>query len=78
MSRRSTLQAGSVVQLSPESCRNRMFAGAMLVVSELKAWGVQGYVQVLGDDGQPGGQAYYRARFNEFEPTGGMAPWVID
>lgn len=75
----NTLRAGLIVQLSPEPgvCGNPMFAGCLMVVSEVKAWGVQGYVQDLGRDEKPGGQAHYRARFAEFESTGGMAQWVI-
>lgn len=71
------LQVGQIVQLSPETCRNLMFAGCLMVVSEPKSWGAQGYVQALGADEKPGGQAYYRADWSEMEPTNGMAPWVI-
>ena len=70
------LQLLDIVQLNPATCRNQMFAGCLLVVTELKVWGVQGYVQGLGNDGEPGGQAYYRANWNEFEPTGGRAVWL--
>lgn len=65
------------MQLSPDTCRNRMFAGCLMVVSEVKSWGAQGYVQGLGADGNPGGQYYYRANHEEMEPTGGMAPWLV-
>ncbi len=67
------LQVGEVVQLNPETCRNRMFAGCMLTVTEPKGWGAQGYVQALGVCGQPGGQAYYRANWDEMERAGGVA-----
>lgn len=72
------LEPNDIVQLNPEKCGNPMFAGCLMVVTEPKPWGAQGYVQALGEDGKPGGQAYYRAKFEEMEPTGGMAPWVID
>lgn len=55
-----------------------MFAGALMIVRETKNWGAQGYVQVLGQDGKPGGQAHYRATFDEMEPTKGVAPWVLE
>lgn len=71
------LKRGEIVQLSLEDCRNTMFAGCFMVVSEPKSWGAQGYVQALGKDGQPGGQAYYRAQWIEMEPVGAMAPWVV-
>jgi hypothetical protein len=72
------LEVGDVVQLDPRTCRNRMFAGCMMTVTEPKSWGAQGYVQVTGQDEKPGGQAYYRADWSEIEVTGGKAPFVIE
>lgn len=69
------LKVGDVVQLNPETTRNRMFAGCMLVVTEPKGFGCQGYIQCLGTDGNPGGQAYYRPTWDEMEPVG-LAFWV--
>ena len=66
-----------IVQLSPETGSNPMFFGCLMVVSEPKPWGAQGYVQSLGQDEKPGGQAYYRVKWDDMEPTGGMAAWVI-
>ena len=71
------LTVGEVIQLNPETCRNRMFAGCMMTVTDLYSWGAQGYVQALGKDEQPGGQAYYRAKWEEIAPTGGMAEFVV-
>lgn len=71
------LQPGFIVQLSPEKTRNRMFAGCLMVIDEVKSFGAQGYVQALGENEQPGGQAYYRAIWEEMVETGGIAPWVI-
>jgi hypothetical protein len=65
----------SVVQLNPETVGNPAFAGAMMVVTDLKSWGVQGYVQSLGTRDAPGGQAYYRAKWEEVEYVG-EAVWV--
>lgn len=67
---------GEIVQLHPEKCRNLMFAASLLVVDEVKSWGVQGYVQALGENGETGGQAWYRAHWEEFERTGGTAVWI--
>ena len=69
------LNIGDVVQLSPEEVGNEMFAGCMMVITEPKPWGAQGYVSALGQDGQPGGQAYYRAKWEEMEYVG-IAWWV--
>jgi hypothetical protein len=70
------LEPGDVVQLNPETCRNPMFAACMMTITEPKSWGAQGYVQALGENGQPGGQAHYRAKWEEMEPVG-RAVWII-
>ena len=64
------LEVGQIVQLNPETVGNKMFAACFMVVSEPKPWGAQGYVQALGQDGKPGGAAYYRAKWEEMEPVG--------
>lgn len=70
------LKIGEIVQLSPETCKNPMFRACLMVISEPKAFGAQGYVQALGEHQGPGGQAYYRAGWEEMEQTGGHAPWL--
>ena len=70
------LRVGDLVQLDPETCRNQMFGGCIMVVTEPKGWGAQGYVQSLGENGQQGGQAYYRALWEEMERVG-VAMWLI-
>ena len=72
------VNVNDVVQLDPERTKNRMFAGCMMIVTEVKSWGVQGYVQGLGADGLPAGQAYYRAEYGTFENTGGCAVWIVE
>lgn len=64
----------AVVQLGPNT-ENPMFKFCMLTVTEVYPWGVQGYVQALGKDGEPAGQAYYRAKNGTFEVVG-QAVWV--
>jgi hypothetical protein len=73
---KTELKKGMVVQLSPE-VGNPMFACCMMVVSEPKSFGAQGYVQALGSDGNPGGQAYYRAKFEEMELVG-KTVWDVE
>lgn len=75
MTPNSKLEKGMVVQLSPE-VKNPMFACCMMVISEPKVFGAQGYVQSLGADGKPGGQAYYRAGWDEMELVGSTV-WDI-
>lgn len=70
------LKRGCVVQLNPETCKNPMLAGCFMTVTEPKSFGAQGYVQALGDNGAIGGQAYYRASFEEMEFIG-FATFVV-
>lgn len=71
------LEIGQVVQLHPENTRNRMFAACLFIITEPKPFGAQGYVQALGEHGESGGQAYYRANWEEMELLEeGKAPWI--
>jgi hypothetical protein len=71
------LRVGQVVQLHPEKTRNPMFAACLMVVTEPKLFGAQGFVQMTGTDGKPGGQAYYRATWDEIARlTGDEVVWV--
>jgi hypothetical protein len=72
------LYEGDLVQLSPETCRNPMFRACIMVVTELKPWGAQGYIQGIGEDEQQGGQYFYRAKWEEMETTGGEAPFQLE
>lgn len=53
------IEQHSIVQVVPE----HQWAGCLVVVDEVKSWGMQGYVQV-----PMGGQAYIRLKWEEFEP----------
>jgi hypothetical protein len=70
------LSKGDVVQLAP-TVGNTAFAGCFMIVSEPKSFGAQGYVQALGTREEPGGQAYYRAKWEEMELVG-KAVWAVD
>ena len=70
-------QKGDIVQLDPVKVLNKAFAACLMTVTEVKTWGVQGFVQALGDNrDEMGGQAYYRAKWDEIESTGGVAVWL--
>jgi hypothetical protein len=69
MNTTEALSVGDVVQLCP-GFKNPMFACCMVTVSELKPWGIQGYVQALGENGEMGGQAYIRATWSDIEFVG--------
>ena len=63
------IEVNDIVQVNPEY---ETFGGCMVVVTELKTWGIQGYVQSAGVSGQQ----YIRLKFADIEPTGGKAVWV--
>lgn len=69
---------GSVVQIRPDGDHGG-FSGQFLVVSEMKSWGVQGYIQCFHETDlkQMGGQAYYRVKFEDIAYIG-TAEWVVD
>ena len=67
-----------VIQLDPKLTENKAFAACMMVVTEVKDWGIQGYVQALGSTrDENGGQAHYRAKWETFDFVG-YAPWVCE
>lgn len=71
------IKVGDIVQIDPANPTNPMFGGCFLVVTELKGWGVMGYVQGLGENGERAvGQAYIRLPWAQIEPTGGRAVWT--
>ena len=75
--KQQNLVPGQLMQLNPETVKNKMFAACIMVVTEWKPFGAQGYVQGLGENGEPGGQAYYRATWEEMEVVG-SAEWVSE
>ena len=64
------VDVGDIVQVNPDL---EVFGACMVVVTEVKSWGIQGYVQNAGQEGQ----AYIRLKTEDFEPTGGRAVWVV-
>lgn len=75
----SDLEVGDIVQLDPQNCRNKAFCGCLMTVTEVKEWGAQGYVQALGTSfSEPGGQAYYRAKWEEMSPRLGQTWWIVE
>jgi hypothetical protein len=63
------IKVGDIVQVNPEK---EMFGACMVVVTEVKSWGIQGYVQSAGVDGQQ----FVRLEHDDFEATNGQAVWV--
>ena len=63
---------GMIAQVNPET---ETFGGCMVVVTEVYDWGVMGYVQSAGVQGQQ----WIRLAFDKVDivPTGGYAVWVV-
>ena len=66
------LEVGDIVQVDPKS-DNESFRGCLVVVDEVRTWGIQGYVQNAGSKGQ----AYIRLSWNDIENTGGNKQPVL-
>jgi len=70
-----TLKPGSIIQINPETAKNKAFSACLMVVDEVTAWGVKCHYQGTGTREMAGGQAHYRAGWDEFEDTRGVAEW---
>lgn len=57
-------QVGSVVQINEAGPKG--WIGCFVTVTELKSWGIQGFVQIPMEDGQ----AYIRLKNNTFDHIG--------
>ena len=62
-----TTRVGDVFQIDPAV---EMFGGCFIIVSEVKSWGVQGYVRVPGE-----GDAFVRKRWDVLQRIG-IAVWA--
>lgn len=72
------ITVGSVVQLDPERHLGEaqgFFAGCFLLVTELKDWGVMGFVAMPGERGTMPGSAYFRAPWDALAYVG-EAVWM--
>lgn len=58
---------GTIVQITDES---HHWFPALIVVTEVKAWGVMGYTIIVTNDESSNGQAYIRLKNDEFEAVG--------
>ena len=70
------VRVSDVVQIDPESKLQRegFFAGCFLLVTELKSFGVMGFVAMPGKRGEMPGCAYYRVASADFVRIG-TAAW---
>lgn len=69
------LEKGDVVQIGP-TCGNPVFAHHLMIVTNPKPWGAQGYVVVLDANGSRR-HAFFRCNWKDFEYVG-KATWVFE
>ena len=70
------LKVGDIVQIDP--AHYPVFGASLMIVTDPKSWGAQGYVHVLGDSNAVTtfkGVAFYRCAFENMELVG-HAAWV--
>lgn len=58
---------GDIVQIVDE---NHHWFPSLVVVTELKAFGIQGFVFIPHNDGTPAGQAFIRLKREQYERVG--------
>lgn len=66
------IKIGSVVQIDP--MHDIIFGGSFMIVTDVKSWGVKGYVSVMPSPHAAGGLAYYRVPFDKIAYVG-EAEW---
>lgn len=73
MAEHETIAKGDVIQIDPD--QDRVFGGCLMLVTEVKGWGVQAAALVPESNGPKA--AYYRAPWGRFAKVGAAA-WPID
>lgn len=68
MKRWKIISKGDIFQINPD--HDDIFGGCLMIVTEPKEWGAQGYIQVPGE-----GFAFYRCAFENMEHVG-KAEWI--
>lgn len=68
---KATLEIGDIVQIDP--AHDERFGGCLMVVTEPKSWGAQGYV--VGPQAPKAGIYYYRCKHENMVKVG-KAEWI--
>jgi hypothetical protein len=63
------LNIGDIVQINPDA---GMFGACLMIITEPKDWGAQGYIRVPGKEG---GNAFFRCKYENMELVG-KAEWI--
>lgn len=71
---------GDIVVAIPSEVQG-WFAGALVTVTEVKPWGIQGRAHAIESDAsksKPSGHAYIRLKWSQFEHTGGINVYRLE
>lgn len=63
------IEVGSVVQINDRISRVG-WVGAFLIVTEVREWGVMGFVPMVANLDEPAGRAYLRPKWEQVEYIG--------
>ncbi len=63
------IKAGSVVQLN-EHAGDPCYVGCLLIVDEIKPWGVQGFIPTPDRRGEPAASVWLRPKWDAIELIG--------
>ena len=69
----NVVEVGDVIQITDS---NDPWFPALMIVDELKGWGVMAYTYVVTNDESPNGQAYRRPKSEAFEVVG--QAWIVN
>jgi hypothetical protein len=61
------LKTGDIIQITDQG--NKWYP-CLLIVDEVRTWGVQAYITIPSSDGEPLGNAYYRIPNGQFVKVG--------
>lgn len=69
ITRDQRIAVGSVVQLN-ERASDECYIGCLLIVTEVRSWGVQGFIPVPHERGKPAGHVFLRPKWEALEWVG--------
>lgn len=74
MSEKTMLNHGDLIQVNEDGPVN--WFRVILIVDEVRTWGVQAYAVIPAAHGQPSGDAYMRLEWQEFDVVGAKSKFV--
>jgi hypothetical protein len=66
---------GEIVQANQKAAH---WFRCLIVVDEVKTWGIQGFTTIPSANSDPPGDAFIRLQWDEIEPTGGATRFITE